>query len=56
MIWIIAWNTESGDEGILGYWSKKPEREEILAYLQEYMPDDYEAGTLHYHLQELRAL
>jgi hypothetical protein len=54
--WVIAWSTESGDEGISGYWVKKPEREQILAYLQDHLTEDYKAGTLHYRLKELNAM
>ncbi|RZK28963.1 MAG: hypothetical protein EOO61_21335 [Hymenobacter sp.] len=40
-IWIINWHTESGDEGVLGYFDQKPTKEQIEAYFFNTHPDEY---------------
>ena len=41
MIWVAFYRTESGDEGILGYFKRKPSEGELTALFQEEMPDEF---------------
>jgi hypothetical protein len=49
-IWIIDWNTESGDSGVDGYWKSNPTKETLEAYVAEHFPEDHEAGTFYYRV------
>lgn len=53
MIWVATWNTESGDQGIAGYWKSKPKKTELDRYMASRFPEDYESETLYYTLEPL---
>ena len=53
MIWIVRWSNESGDIGVIGYWEVKPTEKELDAFMAEYNPCDFEAGTLCYVLESM---
>jgi hypothetical protein len=55
-IWVIDWSTESGDEGVDGYWTKKPTKTQVNNYIRENHPDDHEAGTFGHQIVELEAI
>ena len=42
-VWIIAWDTESGDSGFEGVWYHKPSEEEQVAYLKKKFPGEFDA-------------
>jgi hypothetical protein len=44
IIWIIKWHTESGDEGVDGYYTVKPTDEQIKASFRRDMPGEFEDG------------
>jgi hypothetical protein len=52
-IWVMDWNTESGDDGIDGFWLKKPTAAQLKKFIAEHYPDDFEAQTFYYTLKEL---
>lgn len=63
-IWVSIVNTESGDRGIDGYWTKKPSKEFMEKFYKENWPDEFECWcdddeecdcepTLHWRLVKL---
>jgi hypothetical protein len=52
-IYVMVWNTESGDHGIAGYWRKNPPLKYRKAYIAENWPDEVAADTFNYFIQEL---
>ena len=43
-IYYIDWNTESGDSGQHGYWTKKPTKKQQRGFMREMHPCEYEDG------------
>ncbi len=40
-IYVVSYRTESGDEGILGYWIKQPSEGQLTAIFKKEMPDEF---------------
>jgi len=41
MIWVAQYHTESGDHGVLGYFSKEPSEGQLTAVFKENMPAEF---------------
>lgn len=41
-VYIVLWNTESGDEGVEGYWTEKPSEEQLYAYMLDRFDYEFE--------------
>lgn len=52
-IYIMIWDTESGDSGTAGYWRKRPAAKYLKKFIAEGWPDDDEAQTFNYVIEEL---
>jgi hypothetical protein len=40
-IWIVTWDTESGDRGICGAWKTKPNQWEALTFMKKTFPEEF---------------
>lgn len=55
-MWIVKWETESGDSGIHGYWKDRPDHFKLKKkYMKERHQDDY-PDYLDWELIELREI
>lgn len=52
-IWVVTWDTESGDAGVEGYWTEKPSETQLAVYMAGQFPDDFESQTLYYVVEKL---
>ena len=54
VVWLIMWNTESGDEGIDGVFKKKPTQKQLDDYMKDNYRAEFEEGypTIYYHLED----
>jgi len=43
-VYIAPWNTESGDDGVAGYWTVEPTEQELEAYFREHFEDEFVDG------------
>ena len=41
-IYMATWHTESGDEGVVGYWDRRPTEGELTAVFKKIMPDEFD--------------
>jgi hypothetical protein len=41
-IFVATYRTESGDDGVIGYWTEKPTEEQLTKVFKDYMPDEFE--------------
>lgn len=55
-IYVAPFNTESGDRGVSGAWLKKPSAAKLKKHFAKEQPDDFEAGTLYWSVEELEVL
>lgn len=44
-IYIASWYTESGDRGVLGYFTEKPTDEQLEKLFREAAPDEFDDTT-----------
>lgn len=56
MIWVMLWKTESGDEGVGGYWTTEPTNAEKVDFVKKHAPDDFEAETFYYNMKSLKKI
>lgn len=54
-IYVVSYQTESGDQGIIGYFETKPTKKELTAYFKRTMPDEFEDGHqyVYWHVESL---
>ena len=55
-IFVATYDTESGDHGVIGYWTEQPTEEQLTALFKEWMPDEFvedEDGECRYVFWEL---
>lgn len=43
-IYVVTYRTESGDEGVEGYWTERPTDKHLETYFRENNPDEFEDG------------
>jgi hypothetical protein len=57
-MYVISYNTESGDEGIIGYIKKKPTDAQMKAYFKKTMPDEFEDGHqyVYWHVESIKEI
>ena len=58
-IFVATYVTESGDQGVLGYWTEEPTEEQLTAIFKNWMPDEFvedEDGACRYVFWELTEL
>ena len=41
-IYVVPWHTESGDDGVLGYFTEEPTEEQLTQLFYEIMPYEFE--------------
>lgn len=44
MIYVVTYNTESGDRGVAGYVTRKPTEKEIEAWFKKHHAQEWEDG------------
>lgn len=42
-IYMATWQTESGDDGVVGYWDREPTEGELTAVFKKIMPDEFDS-------------
>lgn len=54
-IWVVEWSTESGDEGVHGYWVKQPTLEEVAIFMRAKHAEEFFGWgkSIHYSLAKL---
>lgn len=58
-IFVATYDTESGNHGVIGYWTEKPTQEQLTALFKKWMPEEFvedEDGTCRYVFWELNEL
>ena len=40
-IYVATYVTESGDRGVVGYWTKEPSETKLREYFKKLMPDEF---------------
>ena len=40
-VFVVSYNTESGDSGVVGYFNKRPTEGHLTAYFKKIMPDEF---------------
>lgn len=43
-MYIVTWETESGDSGVEGYWEDKPTDLHLETYFRKQNPDEFDHG------------
>lgn len=41
MIYVVTYDTESGDRGVVGYFNRRPTNRHLTALFRELMPDEF---------------
>jgi hypothetical protein len=52
-IWLIKWNTESGDEGIFGFFTKKLTKKQLDHYITKHAPDEFYDGECYIYYEQI---
>lgn len=57
-MFIVTWNTESGDEGVEGYWEEKPTDHHLETYFRKSHPQEFESygRLIFWEVHELQKL
>ncbi len=58
-VYVATYFTESGDSGVIGYWTEEPTQEQLTALFREWMPEEFiddEEGSCRYVFWELTEL
>ncbi len=57
-MFIVTWNTESGDTGVEGYWEEEPTDLHLETYFKKQNPCEFERGrrTIWWEVHELEQM
>jgi hypothetical protein len=57
-IYIVTYHTESGDEGVEGFWTEKPTDHHLETYFREHNEEEFDDGgrTIFWEVHELESI
>jgi hypothetical protein len=57
-IYVVTYSTESSDEGVVGYFTKKPTDKQLRAWFKKNFPDEFAEGSelVYWDLHELKEM